>query len=75
MALKSKPLEAVRADVPVKEAASEEKVRINLEVPRSLRQRLKALAAARETTVTDLVLEALLGAYELKRPGRPPARS
>lgn len=63
MPLKSKPLHAVRDDVPTKEAAAEDMVRVNLDVPKSVRRQWKALAAARETTVTDLIREAMRAHY------------
>lgn len=59
MALKSKPLEAVRPDVPVHEVAKEEMVRVNLLVPASVRKQWKAAALAADKTLTELILEAM----------------
>lgn len=59
MALKSKPLETVRPDVPVAEVTREDLVRVNLLVPASLRKRWKAAALEADTTVTDLIIEAM----------------
>lgn len=61
--LKAKPLEAVRAGIPTKEAAAEDRVRVNLDVPKSFRRALKELAAKRETTVTDLIVDAVKATY------------
>ena len=59
MALKSKPLEEVRADVPVHEVTREEMVRVNILVPASVRRAWKSAAANADTTVTDMILEAM----------------
>jgi len=59
MALKSKPLEDVRADVPVHEVTREEIVRVNILVPASVRRAWKAAAANSDTTITDMILEAM----------------
>lgn len=59
MALKSKPLEEVRADVPVHEVTREEMVRVNILVPASVRRAWKSTAANSDTTVTDMILEAM----------------
>lgn len=60
MALKSKPLESVRSDVPVHEVTQEELVRVNILVPASLRRAWKTEAARGDTTITDLILKAML---------------
>lgn len=59
MALKSKPLEEVRADVPVHEVTREEMVRVNILVPASVRRAWKSAAANTDTTVTDMILNAM----------------
>lgn len=60
MALKSKPLESVRADVPVHEVApAEEMVKITFNVSKATRRQWKEAALRREKTVTDLIIEAM----------------
>lgn len=68
MALKSKDLNQVRttiAAVPIKPAQpavtemKNEIVRVNLNVPKALRQQWKTMAVAREMTVTELIIEAV----------------
>lgn len=59
MGLKSKSLDAVRADVPVAEVTKEEMVRININVPESLRAKWKIEAVNRKTDLTTLILEAM----------------
>lgn len=60
MALKSKHLDAVRQDLPTAEAIpQEELVRVNLEVPKSVRQAWKTAAVSRDITLTDLIKEAM----------------
>jgi hypothetical protein len=60
MALKSKNLGAVRSDLPTQEAIpQEELVRVNLEVPKSVRQAWKTVAVGRGITLTDLIKEAM----------------
>jgi hypothetical protein len=59
MALKSKPLEAVRPNVPVHEVAKHEMVRVNLLVPAAVRKQWKAAALASDKTLTELILEAM----------------
>lgn len=65
MALKSKSLDKVRDTVPVSEVTAEEVVRINLNVPKSTRNRWKAAAGERGTTVTDLIVEAMKKTHNL----------
>lgn len=56
MALKSKPLQQVRAAVPTfKEPA----VRVNLNVPESVRVAWKIEAAQRKTDLSALIIEAM----------------
>ena len=55
MALKSKPLETVRKDVPVHEVVREDMVRINFLVPASVRKAWKTAALRADLTVTDLI--------------------
>lgn len=59
MALKSKPLEAVRADVPVREVARGELVRVNLNVSEATRTAWKMLALQKGMTLGDLIIEAM----------------
>jgi hypothetical protein len=59
MALKSKPLDAVRPDVPVHEVSREEMVRVNFLVPASLRKEWKGAALREDKTLTELILEAM----------------
>lgn len=60
MALKTKPLEQVRADVPVAEVAEAgEKVRVNFEVDKAVRQRWKAEALKRDKPLAGLLREAM----------------
>ena len=57
MALKSKPLSAVRADVPVHEVSREELVRINFQVPESVRHAWKGAALQERKTLTEVIIE------------------
>ncbi len=59
MGLKSKPLEKVRDDVPVEAVTKEEVVRININVPASVRQRWKMVAVRQDIALTDLVVTAV----------------
>jgi hypothetical protein len=60
MALKSKNLAAVRGDIPTEQAIpQEELVRVNLEVPKSVRQAWKAAALKHDKTLTDLIKDAM----------------
>jgi hypothetical protein len=59
MALKSKPLDQVRATVPVAAAAQEEIVRVNLNVPKSTRIAWKTAALRRGMTLAELVNQAM----------------
>ena len=59
MALKSKKLEDVRLSVPVSEVQKEAVVRVNLNVPESLREKWKVAAIARKVTLAELVIEAV----------------
>ncbi len=59
MALKSKKLENVRLSVPVSEVQKEVVVRVNLNVPESLREKWKVAAIARKVTLAELVIEAV----------------
>jgi hypothetical protein len=59
MALKSKPLKQVRQNLPVQIVTQEDLVRINLNVPKSIRSRWKIEAAKRDVTLTDLILDAM----------------
>jgi len=59
MALKSKPLEDVRADVPIHEVSREEMVRVNILVPASTRKAWKTAGLRVDKTVTDMIVEAM----------------
>lgn len=59
MALKSKPLEDVRADVPVHEVSREDMVRVNFLVPASVRKEWKSAALREDKTLTELITEAM----------------
>ncbi len=59
MALKSKPLEDVRADVPVHEVSREDLVRVNFLVPASVRKAWKGAALREDKTLTELITEAM----------------
>lgn len=65
MALISKPMSAVRDSVPLAMVTAEDVVRLNLNVKKSTRSRWKQAAAERETTITDLILEAMKKAHGL----------
>ena len=59
MALKSKPLDQVRTDVPVSAAAQADLVRVNLNVPEATRIAWKMLALKRKVTLQELIIEAM----------------
>lgn len=59
MALKSKPLDQVRADVPLGVVSKEEVARININVPITLRKRWKTAAAQANRPMTDMIVEAM----------------
>ena len=59
MALKSKKLEDVRLSVPVSEVQKEAVVRVNLNVPESVREKWKVAAIERKVTLAELVTEAV----------------
>lgn len=59
MALKSKPLHEVRSTIPLATVTQEEVVRINLNVPKRMRQAWKARALREDKTLTDLIMEAM----------------
>ena len=59
MALKSKPLDKVRASVPVEEVTKGDLVRFNFFIDRVTLKALKAEAFAREVSVADLVRDAI----------------
>lgn len=59
MALKSKPLEAVRPDVPLHEVSREDMVRINFLVPASVRKEWKSAALREDKTMTEIIVEAM----------------
>lgn len=59
MSLKSKPLDQVRPLPAVSILAQEEVVRINLNVPKSLRNQWKAAALQQNVTLTELIMKAM----------------
>ena len=59
MALKNKPLSAVRPDVPTAAAAKGELVRINFLVPAETRVAWKKLAIDRGVTMQQLIIESM----------------
>lgn len=59
MSLKSKPLTSVRNLAAVSVLMEEEQVRINLNVPKSLRNKWKTVALQREKTMTELIIAAM----------------
>jgi hypothetical protein len=59
MALKSKPLDQVRPNVPVSAAAQDELVRVNLNVPKATRLAWKTIALERGITLAELINEAM----------------
>jgi len=59
MGLKSKPLDQVRASVPVHEVTREDVVRININVPDSLRQQWKMASVHAKKPMTDMIIEAM----------------
>lgn len=56
MALKSKPLNQVREDVPV---FKENAVRVNLNVPKDVRAAWKIAAVQRDMDLAELIVEAM----------------
>ena len=59
MGLKSRPLSQVRADVPVADVSREELVRINLNVPLSVRKAWKEAALRYDVTLSELIIDAM----------------
>lgn len=59
MALKSKPLSQVRADVPVADVSKEDLARINLNVPVSMRKAWKEAALKSDKTLSELIIDAM----------------
>lgn len=57
--IKSKPMDKVRADVPVHEVTKADLVRFNFFIDRAELKALKAEAFAREVSVADIVREAI----------------
>jgi hypothetical protein len=57
--LKAKPLDSVRSDIPVTEAAKENLARINFDVPESVRQRWKFAALEKNTTLAKMIIQAM----------------
>lgn len=59
MGLKSKPLDLVRASVPVHEVTKEEMVTVYFNVAKSIKRRWMAEAFQREMTLTDFIIETM----------------
>ena len=59
MGLKSKSLDAVRADVPVAAVTKDKVVRFNMNLPENLRVTWKIAAAQRKTDVASMIIEAM----------------
>lgn len=59
MGLKSKPLDQVRTSVPVHEVTREDVVRININVPESLRQQWKMASVQARKPMTDMIIESM----------------
>jgi hypothetical protein len=59
MALKSKSLESVRADVPIEEVSKESVARVNILVPASVQKSWKGVAVEADMTLTQLITEAM----------------
>ena len=60
MALSSKPINKVRNDIPLDEVApKEEIVRINLNVPKSVRAKWKTYAAQQDKALTEIIIETM----------------
>ena len=57
--LKSKSLDKVRDDVPVRDVTREAVGRININVPLSLRRQWKTAAAQADRTLSDIIIEAM----------------
>jgi hypothetical protein len=54
--MKSKPLDQVRSDVPI---VKEEIVRVNINVPESVRQAWKIAAVKSKKPMTELIIDAM----------------
>jgi hypothetical protein len=67
MGLKSKPLDQVRADVPVAAVMREEVARININVPLSMRKQWKTAAAQANRPLTDLIVDAMTAYLNTQR--------
>lgn len=59
MALTAKSMKDVRPDVPVKTATKSELVRVNIQVPASVRVEWKTSALQRGQSLQDLIIEAV----------------
>jgi hypothetical protein len=59
MALKTKPLSEVRADVPASAAAKSELVRVNFLVPAETRLAWKKLALDKGVTLQQLIIDSM----------------
>lgn len=66
MALKTKPVEDVRKDVPLRVLEADGNVQLNVEISRQMRKALKVASAEREMTTNAIVVQAIareLGSY------------
>ena len=59
MGLKSKPLDQLRESIPIDEVTREDVVRININVPESLRLRCKIAAVHEKRPMTDIIIDAM----------------
>ena len=59
MGLKSKQLDQLRESIRVDDVTKEDVVRINLNIPESLRQRWKIAAVHEKRPMTDIIVDAM----------------
>lgn len=59
MGLRSKPLDKVRADVPVQDVVREDVGRVNINVPLSVRRQWKTAAAQADRSMSEMIIEAM----------------
>lgn len=68
MALITKSLDQVRADVPIYKVTEQEPVRVNILVPPNVRRQWKAYGVQVDKTVTDMIIEAMAEYIEKRKP-------
>lgn len=59
MALKTKPVDDVRKDVPLRVLEADGNVQLNVDIPRQMRKALKVASAEREMTINAIVVQAI----------------